>query len=98
MSEEKLKKLEQIEEFNRITRERNRVLLSYTSSSHIRHPFAWGTDQQKLLMRPSSYQSHERSHTKKEIDPEKRREELGLGYLNKLDEETKQKLFRSNNQ
>jgi len=81
--QEKLQKTQQLEEMNEKIREKNK---KFKSNSPAKHKYAWGVDQKRLEYHPERSRSHEKVEKKEKIDDEKRREIIGLSYLNKIEE------------
>jgi len=78
---------EKTESMNREIKEKNR--LRNQSGSPAKHKYGWGVDQKRLEMKPQSSKDNKERWQKKESP--RRRDEIGLSHLNKLDEEAMKK-------
>ena len=81
-----------IAEINQKIKEKNKLRVD--SGSPVKHKYGWGADQKRLDMKPQSKDSGVKWQKK---ESPKRREELGLGYLNKLDENSIKKVKEGKN-
>jgi len=78
---------EKTESIKKEIKEKNR--LRNQSGSPTKHKYGWGVDQKRLEMKPQSSKDNKERWQKKESP--KRRDEIGLSHLNKLDEEAVKK-------
>ena len=91
LKEEKELEKKKLEERNREIKEKNRLRVN--SGSPVKHKYGWGADQARLEMKPPVKESGTKWQKK---ESPKRREELGLGHLNKLDENEVKKVKSGN--
>ncbi len=87
MEEERRLSRERIVSRNQEIKEKNKLRIN--SGSPTKHKYDWGVDQKKLETKPQSRESGTKWQKK---ESPKRREELGLGHLNSMDEEKLKKL------
>jgi len=92
LREEKELEKKRIAEINKKIKEKNKLRVD--SGSPVKHKYGWGADQKRLDMKPQSKDSGAKWQKK---ESPKRREELGLGYLNKLDENSIKKVKEGKN-